>query len=64
MDKINDRRKRKRLYFIASKWMEEFEKYPDTDLSKDNVDIMEKIFEMEIKSDILLDKTHEWRKKL
>ena len=43
--------------------MEEFEKYPDTDLSKDNVDIMEKIFEMEIKSDILLDKTHEWRKK-
>ena len=60
MVKIKERRKQKRIYDILGKWSEHFNELTYNDLTKIGIDHIERIFLMEIKTDLLLDKTHEW----
>jgi len=54
-----ERRKRKRVYNLFDKWQDAFTELTDSDLSNEQLERLAKIFAMEIKTDILLDRTHE-----
>ena len=54
-----ERRKRKRVYNLFDKWQDAFKELTDNDLSNEQLERLAKIFAMEIKTDILLDRTHE-----
>jgi hypothetical protein len=58
-----ERRRRKRIYDLDEKINESFVEMRDIPLTERTIVHLERLARLEIKTDILLDMTHDWRRR-